>query len=72
MVSILFVDPVNDPARAPAAVASLLAALDGLGCPLLARCESPQLVHLAARLAPQMVVCGWPVLGDALCGLLAD
>jgi len=70
LLSILFLDPPNH-LPSPAG-ASLLAALDSLGCTLLGRCQIPQLVQTAARHAPDMVVCGWPVFDTTLRAVLAE
>ena len=76
MHSFLFVgsaDPIGADLRtATAADAALLAQLDGLGCQLLGRCAATEVVHEAARLAPQLVIAtAWGGTADALLDALA-
>jgi AmiR/NasT family two-component response regulator len=63
-----------DPGAAAAADDVLLAQLAELGCRLLGRCAATEVVHEAARVAPEIIICAAPggaadALLDALAGL---
>ena len=72
MYSLLFVGSVEPGSATARAESDLLADLVALGCRLLGRCEVPQLVHEAGRLAPELVVCAMPIADEAWFAALAE
>ena len=51
---------------------TLVDELQALGCRLAGQCDVPQLVHCAAALAPEMIICAVTTPDDALLTALAD
>ena len=70
--SLLFVGSVQPSSATARAEDALVADLVALGSRLLGRCEIPQLVHEAGRLAPELVVCAMPIADDVWLAALAE
>jgi AmiR/NasT family two-component response regulator len=70
--SFIFVTPSAADGAAAAAGEALLGELRALGCRLLGSCDIPQLVHQAAALAPELVICAMPSVDEPLLAALAE
>ncbi len=70
--SFLLVVPIDTGVAGVTASNALVDELLVLGCRLLGRCNVPQLVHEAASLAPEMIVCALPVIDEGLLGALTE
>lgn len=72
MYSFLLVTSPRSDGAATAADAALQGELQALGCRWLGGCDVPQLVHQAAALAPELVICALPAVDQTLLSALAD
>ena len=72
MYSFLLVTSPRADGTATAVDAALQDELQALGCRWLGGCDIPQLVHQAAALAPELVICALPAVDQSLWSALAE